>query len=105
MMVVHTYRPIIGGRLAETFGWRSILYFMAAYAVLAWILVLVFVPETSKINDITLNQSASDTNEKQQNPRHRDLTPSRIRDIKLLGALKFYSFPNILLICLVSGLS
>lgn len=48
MMVVHTYRPIIGGRLAETFGWRSILYFMAAYAVLAWILVLVFVRKHRK---------------------------------------------------------
>lgn len=43
----HILRAIIGGRLIEAFGWRSTLYFMAAYAFSAWILVFFVVLETS----------------------------------------------------------
>ncbi|KAI0164405.1 MFS general substrate transporter [Hypoxylon sp. FL1284] len=38
--------PIIGGALAEGFGWRSTMWFLTAYGALVFVLVLFFVPET-----------------------------------------------------------
>ncbi|KAI1760437.1 major facilitator superfamily transporter multidrug resistance [Hypoxylon sp. FL1150] len=38
--------PIIGGALAEGFGWRSTMWFLTAYGAVVWVAVLFFVPET-----------------------------------------------------------
>lgn len=38
--------PIIGGALAEGFGWRSTLWFLTAYGAFVFVAVLFFVPET-----------------------------------------------------------
>ncbi|KAI3325894.1 major facilitator superfamily transporter [Xylariaceae sp. AK1471] len=38
--------PVIGGALAEAFGWRSTMYFLAVYGALIFVLVLFGVPET-----------------------------------------------------------
>ncbi|KAI1262654.1 major facilitator superfamily transporter [Xylariaceae sp. FL1019] len=38
--------PIIGGALADGFGWRSTMYFLAAYGALIVLLVLFALPET-----------------------------------------------------------
>ncbi|KAL1932133.1 hypothetical protein VTP01DRAFT_9189 [Rhizomucor pusillus] len=81
--------PIVGGRLIQAFGWRSTLFFMAGYAKIAWVLVLLLVPETSHRN----NPSSCPENDKKR------------RNIKLLSALKLFSYPNVLVVCLISGIS
>lgn len=82
-------RPIVGGRLIQAFGWRSTLFFMAGYAKIAWVLVVLLVPETSHRN----NPSSCPENDKKR------------RNIKLLSALKLFSYPNVLVVCLISGIS
>ncbi|KAH6655079.1 major facilitator superfamily domain-containing protein, partial [Truncatella angustata] len=38
--------PIIGGALAEGFGWRSTMWFLTCYGVVVWLLILFALPET-----------------------------------------------------------
>ncbi|KAI1773363.1 major facilitator superfamily transporter multidrug resistance [Hypoxylon cercidicola] len=38
--------PIIGGALAEGFGWRSTMWFLTAYGAVIFVLVLFCIPET-----------------------------------------------------------
>ncbi|RDA88303.1 hypothetical protein CP532_6578 [Ophiocordyceps camponoti-leonardi (nom. inval.)] len=38
--------PIVGGLLSQAFGWRSTMYFLAAYGALLLILLLLLLPET-----------------------------------------------------------
>lgn len=42
--------PIIGGWLHEAFGWRSVFYFLALYAVIIVVMSLRFLPETLAID-------------------------------------------------------
>ncbi|XXH03400.1 hypothetical protein Hte_009801 [Hypoxylon texense] len=38
--------PIIGGALAEGFGWRSTMWFLTAYGAVVFVLILFCIPET-----------------------------------------------------------
>lgn len=37
--------PVFGGLLADNFGWQSMFYFLAAFALVVVLAVLVFLPE------------------------------------------------------------
>ncbi|EKT58345.1 multidrug effflux MFS transporter [Providencia sneebia] len=44
--IVPALAPLLGGLLAEAWGWRAPFWFLALYAVLLLILVVAFLPET-----------------------------------------------------------
>ena len=44
--IVPALAPLLGGLLAEAFGWRAPFWFLALYGLLVLILVIVFLPET-----------------------------------------------------------
>ncbi|CRY53725.1 putative multidrug resistance protein [Yersinia intermedia] len=44
--IVPALAPLLGGLLAEAFGWRAPFWFLALYALLVLILVILFLPET-----------------------------------------------------------
>lgn len=44
--IVPALAPLLGGLLAEAFGWRAPFWFLVLYAVLVLILVVFFLPET-----------------------------------------------------------
>ncbi|CNH98997.1 putative multidrug resistance protein [Yersinia massiliensis] len=44
--IVPALAPLLGGLLAEAFGWRAPFWFLALYALLVLILVIFFLPET-----------------------------------------------------------
>ncbi|KAL1932117.1 hypothetical protein VTP01DRAFT_9173 [Rhizomucor pusillus] len=86
--------PIIGGALTQAFGWRSTLYFIGAYCLSAWILILLFVPETCGKHNIDR------CNSDEKPDRNR----SSIRSLRLLRALKLFAYPNVTLMCFVCGI-
>lgn len=47
--------PLLGGYLCSYFGWRSIFYFMMGFGFLVWILVLIFLQESRKIEKELIN--------------------------------------------------
>ncbi|KAI1812371.1 major facilitator superfamily transporter [Poronia punctata] len=53
--------PIIGGALTASFGWRSTMYFLAAYGALVNVLILFGVPETLP-RKMQERAAATDTN-------------------------------------------
>ncbi|CNH07266.1 multidrug effflux MFS transporter [Yersinia pekkanenii] len=44
--IVPALAPLLGGLLAEAFGWRAPFWFLALYGLLVLILIIVFLPET-----------------------------------------------------------
>lgn len=86
--------PIIGGALTQAFGWRSTLYFIGAYCLSAWILILLFVPETCGKHNIDR------CNSDEKPDRNR----SSISSLRLLRALKLFAYPNVTLMCFVCGI-
>lgn len=44
--VLNLISPVIGGQLAQAFGWRGPLWFIAGYSVLVLVIVVVTLPET-----------------------------------------------------------
>jgi DHA1 family bicyclomycin/chloramphenicol resistance-like MFS transporter len=59
LSVVPALAPVFGGLLAGAFGWRSTFIFMSIYALLVFVLILVRLPETLKIEDKATAYSAS----------------------------------------------
>lgn len=48
--IVPALAPLLGGLLAEAWGWRAPFWFLALYAVIIMVLVAVFLPETRPAN-------------------------------------------------------
>ncbi|KQN53127.1 MULTISPECIES: multidrug effflux MFS transporter [unclassified Erwinia] len=48
--IVPALAPLLGGILAEAFGWRANFWFLTAYAVAIGVLVVFFLPETRPAN-------------------------------------------------------
>lgn len=48
--IVPALAPLLGGILAEAFGWRANFWFLTAYAVAIGLLVIFFLPETRPAN-------------------------------------------------------
>ncbi|KAF2475571.1 MFS general substrate transporter [Lindgomyces ingoldianus] len=46
------FAPIIGGVLAQEFGWRSTQWFLVVYGGITFLLILFALPETLRTNDI-----------------------------------------------------
>lgn len=44
--IVPALAPLLGGLLAEAFGWRAPFWFLALYGLLVLILIIIFLPET-----------------------------------------------------------
>ncbi|WP_265524528.1 multidrug effflux MFS transporter [Providencia rustigianii] len=44
--IVPALAPLLGGLLAEAWGWRAPFWFLALYAVVIFILIIMFLPET-----------------------------------------------------------
>ncbi|CNH48054.1 Bcr/CflA family efflux MFS transporter [Yersinia intermedia] len=44
--IVPALAPLLGGLLAEAFGWRAPFWFLALYGLLVLILIILFLPET-----------------------------------------------------------
>ena len=47
--IVPALAPLLGGLLAEAFNWRAPFWFLALYAVVVLILILIFLPETRPV--------------------------------------------------------
>lgn len=48
--IVPALAPLLGGLLAEAWGWRAPFWFLALYAVIILVLIAVFLPETRPTN-------------------------------------------------------
>lgn len=48
--IVPALAPLLGGLLAEAWGWRAPFWFLALYAVIILVLIAVFLPETRPAN-------------------------------------------------------
>lgn len=48
--IVPALAPLLGGLLAEAWGWRAPFWFLAFYAVIILVLIAVFLPETRAAN-------------------------------------------------------
>ncbi|MEQ4673794.1 multidrug effflux MFS transporter [Providencia vermicola] len=48
--IVPALAPLLGGLLAEAWGWRAPFWFLALYAVIVMVLIVVFLPETRPTN-------------------------------------------------------
>ncbi|MTC61717.1 Bcr/CflA family efflux MFS transporter [Providencia rustigianii] len=44
--IIPALAPLLGGLLAEAWGWRAPFWFLALYAVVIFILIIMFLPET-----------------------------------------------------------
>lgn len=52
------FAPVIGGNMAEAFGWQSVFWFLFIYGVLITILIALFLPETKMNNGNNTNNTA-----------------------------------------------
>lgn len=52
--IVPALAPLLGGILAEVYGWRAPFWFLVAYALLVLILILLFLPETRPANTLPI---------------------------------------------------
>lgn len=52
--IVPALAPMLGGLLAEAFGWRAPFWFLAGYATLIGILAIAFLPETRPADTVTV---------------------------------------------------
>ncbi|CFQ33015.1 MULTISPECIES: multidrug effflux MFS transporter [Yersinia] len=48
--IVPALAPLLGGLLAEAFGWRAPFWFLALYGLLVLILIICFLPETRPVD-------------------------------------------------------
>jgi DHA1 family bicyclomycin/chloramphenicol resistance-like MFS transporter len=48
--IVPALAPLLGGLLAEAFGWRAPFWFLALYGLLVLILIILFLPETRPVD-------------------------------------------------------
>lgn len=62
--------PIVGGLLAQRWGWRSTLWFLAAYGVMTVILIFVALPETLAVPEPILPE----VDENEELPMSRPLS-------------------------------
>lgn len=52
--IVPALAPLLGGLLAETFGWRAPFWFLSAYSTVILILVIFFLPETRPTSTLSV---------------------------------------------------
>ncbi|MEW5289166.1 multidrug effflux MFS transporter [Erwinia papayae] len=52
--IVPALAPMLGGFLADAFGWRAPFWFLAGYATLIGVLVIVFLPETRPADTVAV---------------------------------------------------
>ncbi|WP_261643618.1 multidrug effflux MFS transporter [Erwinia mallotivora] len=52
--IVPALAPMLGGFLADAFGWRAPFWFLAGYATLIGVLVIVFLPETRPADTVVV---------------------------------------------------
>ncbi|KAI2630083.1 major facilitator superfamily transporter [Xylaria nigripes] len=106
--------PLIGGGLADAFGWRSTMYFLAVYGALIVVLVLFGVPETLPrkepkapvANDNTHNDLSRTSTRQSVQDRTRKVT-TWLKRVFLdpLSILKFLRFPAVALIVAYGALT
>ncbi|WP_019250732.1 Bcr/CflA family efflux MFS transporter, partial [Yersinia pestis] len=53
--IVPALAPLLGGLLAEAFGWRAPFWFLALYGLLVLVLIIMFLPETRPANTQPIN--------------------------------------------------
>lgn len=78
-------RPVAGGAIVEHFGWRGLFWALAIVAFAIWLMLLLFLPETS--------------------PR-TNVAPVSFRDKMLtnpFASLKLLGYPNVLMVSIYSG--
>lgn len=82
--------PIVGGYLNKAFSWRSAFYFVAAYDLFIWLLILFFLPETWRpLPDLT---------QQPQGKKKSSLTFMRkSKKVDPFGGLRFFKNINIAL--------
>ncbi|KAJ5679662.1 MFS transporter OpS2 [Penicillium macrosclerotiorum] len=73
------FAPIVGGLLAERWGWRSTMWFLAAYGALTVIFIFLALPETLAVRKPIL----PDVSEDELNPVTRPL--SRVSSRQVVG--------------------
>jgi predicted MFS family arabinose efflux permease len=77
-------RPVVGGALNQTFGWRSNFWFVTICTAVVWIAMIFFLPETSRLTP------------QMDNKKKRWANP--------LAALALYKYPNISLTICFTGI-
>ncbi|KAI8072808.1 major facilitator superfamily domain-containing protein [Gongronella butleri] len=80
--------PVVGGYLAQAFGWRSNFWFITAANIVVWCAMLLFLPETSS--------RTPEMDSKQQAKPHKWANP--------FSALALFRYPNIALCISFHGL-
>jgi MFS family permease len=112
--------PIIGGYLNQKLGWRSNFYFLAIYALVVCVAIIIFLPETwrslkptiqlqqlqqqyidhnEKSNNnstTTMKQDAEEVVQTKKDVRYTVLNKkTKTKFINPIGALKLFLYPNI----------
>ncbi|EJU00840.1 MFS general substrate transporter [Dacryopinax primogenitus] len=93
--------PIFGGLLVQWRGWRAIAWFLAIYGVAMWLMILVFLPETSvglKARQAAMHILPSPTTDSEPRRKkwHKLLAEETFNHCLLpLQSLKYLAFPPI----------
>lgn len=82
------FAPIIGGALAERWGWRSTMWFMVIFGGIVWVLILFGLPETLAVRKSLILQSEPATETPLERSTSRVSSKVAQNSAKVLKALK-----------------
>ncbi|EED17695.1 MFS multidrug resistance transporter, putative [Talaromyces stipitatus ATCC 10500] len=82
------FAPIIGGALAQRWGWRSTMWFMVIFGGVVWILILLGLPETLAVRKSPNLQSNTPTDASLERSTSRVSSKVAQNSAKVLKTLK-----------------
>ena len=90
----------------QLFDWKSIFWFLSIFAFFIWLSILFILPETKRPSSVESKQAGveeeeyKDRNEQQSDSLETMTNSGQKKKLKLnelLGPLRFFRFPNVIL--------